>query len=279
MADVARAAADPIRRARPRARRRTTGGRRGLERARRTARRPRDHRRGVLGPGSRCDGHRCADRDLRPPRRRLAGPERLLPLPPARRRHRQVGRAGWRHGRGHRRTGRCGARTRGRDPDRCRGLGRQPRRRGALSVRPGRTPGSRGGCAGRGRPGSPGRSARGARARTGRRLPGEGQSDAAPVAPASRPVRHPRAGFRGHLPHQRDLVPAGRGLSHRRRRPGPRSAAVRDLLPLAGRSQHPVGRTARFRGGESDRLRPARAARVAAGLAGEHPPTPYRRRT
>ena len=67
--------------------------------------RRRDHRRRRQRPGARRDGDRRADRHVRPHRRPVAGAERLLPLPPARRRHRRLGRADRRHGRGQRRAG------------------------------------------------------------------------------------------------------------------------------------------------------------------------------
>ncbi len=49
--------------------------------------------------GPRRDGHRRADRHVRPHRRSVAAAERVLPLPPARRRNRRLGRPDRRHGR------------------------------------------------------------------------------------------------------------------------------------------------------------------------------------
>ena len=77
----------------------------------------------------------------------------------------------------------------------------------------------------------------------------------------------PRGRVRRDVPHQRDLVPARRRLQHRRGRIRALAAAVRNLLPLADRPQHPVPGTAGRRRPDADRLWPARPG--PAGHGGE----------
>ena len=52
--------------------------------------------------------------------------------------------------------------------------------------------------------------------------------------------RHARAGFRRHIPHQRELQPARRRVPAGGRRRHSRPTALRDLLPFADRPEHPV---------------------------------------
>ena len=86
-------AAHQVRRAPTRARRRRRRRRRRLAGDDRATHRGRDHRRRAQRPGPRRDGDRRPDRDVRAHRRRDPDPERVLPVPPARQRHRRVGRA------------------------------------------------------------------------------------------------------------------------------------------------------------------------------------------
>ena len=78
----------------------------------------------------------------------------------------------------------------------------------------------------------------------GARCAGEGQPAAATAAATARRNRHARAGFRRHLPHQRELQPARRRILAGGRRRHSRPVAVRDLLPFADRPDHPVRRAA-----------------------------------
>ena len=87
----------------------------------------------------------------------------------------------------------------------------------------------------------------------------EGQPAARAAAAAARPRRRPDRRLRRHLPRQRGLRPArarsraGRGGRAARRR------AVRDLLPLAHRSEHPRARAAGRGRPDADVLRAAPA--------------------
>ena len=183
------------------------GGARALLRGRLRAR---DHR------------HRRADRHLRGPRRRVAAPEPLLPLPRDRQRHGRLGRAGGRHGRADRVAGRDRVRRGRRAAARLRGdldRDRRRRRRGALRGRLGeRAPRARQRRAGRARA-----AAGRARARSAARgRPAQAQPAAQAAAAAARSVGRPVRGVRGDLPRQRVRDPA-RG----RLRAGPPRASCR----------------------------------------------------
>ena len=187
----------------------------------------------------------------------LSPPEPLLPVP---RRRRQLGRAGRRHGRavgrarGSRAHGRCGTRDRrggrldrGRRPE-CRGrdgrradLCRAPRarRRGAehIADAPGRT--------------SAVDPPEGAQLKINmllRRLPR--------VAGCGRQLR---GRVHRNLPRERGLRAARRRIQAGVRRRDPGHPAVRGVLPLADRPDHPVRRTARRRGPDVHAVRAAHA--------------------
>ena len=122
---------------------------------------------------------------------------------------------------------------------------------------------------GGGRPRAGQRRPRGARSparsravgRDARGRAAEGQPAARAAAAAARPRRRPGRRLRRHLPRQRGLRAArarpraGRGGRAARRR------AVRDLLPLAHRSEHPRARAAGRRRADADVLRAAPARR------------------
>ena len=216
-------------------------------------------------PGPRRGPDRRADRYLRPGRRRGPAAEHLLPVPPDRRRDGRLGRAGRRHGRGLRRAGAGRARRRGDHPDLRGGDGRPPgggvgyrhggRDRGVgpwvlsnvapavldrLRGRPSRRPVSRR----RRRPEIRTIAARARRSRS---------------TCCSRGCRElldgavsPEAAFGGtfHINETWDQLDAA--VQQRRRRIRALAAAVRDLLPLADRPQHPVPGAAGRRRADAD---------------------------
>ena len=174
-----------------------------------------------------------------------AAPEPLLPLPRGRR---ELGRAGRRHGSAVRRADRRGARGR------CRA--RHPGARWSGSPPTARAPRSRAPTGGPTRRGQVLRRRRPGRVRAGcSAIP---RPAAGPRAPSSRSTccwrlpacasgRRPRGRLRRHVPRQRGLRAARGGVPAGRRRASARPRAVRGLLPLAERPEHPVRRAARRR--------------------------------
>ena len=197
--------------------------------------------------GARRGRDRRADRHLRRPARPVPGAEPLLPLPPDRQRHRRVAGAGRRHGRGHRRAARGGAREAGAEIAHRRRRQRHRGRRRPAPRSPGTTapaPTSVQAAAGarqRGPVGAAGPAGRGAPDdREARGLAAQDQLPARPAAPAEVRASTRASAFAGHAARRRGLRPA-RSRPTPRRRPGelPVRAAGRALLPLADRPLDP----------------------------------------
>ena len=81
--------------------------------------------------------------------------------------------------------------------------------------------------------------------RAARGRPAEGQHAAEPAAAAARPRRRAGGRVRRDVPRQRDLHAARVGVRAGRGRRRPVAGAVRDLLPLADRPDHPRPRPGR----------------------------------
>ena len=226
----------------------------------RAADRRRHRRRARQRSGARRGRHRRVDRHLRPTRRPVAAAERLLPISPARRRRRGLARAGRRYGRGERGAGRRSVGSRGRNSHGRRCLRDRSGRRGELPPARRRARGARPIRVGRCHTDGTGRPARRTGAGPSAGRASQGQHGSAAAAATTRCRRHTRAGLRWDVARQRDLDAIGRGVFAGSRADAAGSAALRDLLPLAGRPQHPVLRAARIGRAHVDGVRSAHSA-------------------